>query len=226
MLPAEKVTHAARGAFALDPRKRYLARPGPPADVPEVALARPRQPLVLEAFYSGQKRAVLRVAPCVRTIWRAGEHMGEVRRLMLVRGQALPLADGAAFTLQTQACQGEARPAIFAHPPWQGASAGGVTVGEFRVALPQAKPLYLRFATGLADVAHDPTLVNIGDGVTFTVSVNGRRIFQKHQRRNGGWREHKVRLDEHAGRMVLLRLATGSGRAIRRTIGRSGMMCG
>ena len=216
-----------QGVFDLDPEQRYLARPGLGA-APPVRLARPEQPLLLKDCYQGAKRAVFRVERSRNQVWEATAALGEAKTQVWVKGKMGPLADGATFTLTSAACHGERRPVIFAHPPWQGASAGGITVGEFKVTLPEAKKLTLRFATGLDDVVHDPNPKHWGDGATFIISVEGKRLFEQHQNRDVGWQEHAVALDDVAGpsgmalpsqwdgratKTIILRLATGPGPA-------------
>jgi len=209
---SEWPAHDEQGAFALDPRRQYLARPAD-GDRAPAALARPEQPLVLETFYRGARRTVAQVRRWTATIWRAADAMGDARRLMLVEGDLLPQAGGGSFIVHAAPCGGEQRTGIFAHPPWQGDAAGAATVGEFTVALPDAEWLALRFATGLADVVHDPALRSAGDGATFMVTVNGERVFSRHQARNGGWQEAEADLTRFAGTTITLRLITTPGPA-------------
>ena len=200
------------GVFGLDSERRYLALPGAPS-LPAVALARPAQPLVLRGYYGGERRVVVEVGAWAPAAWRAEAGMGEVRQLMLVGGKLQPLGQGGCFSWAAAACQGVSKPGIFAHPPWHGAASGGATVGQFRVALPRSPRLMLHFATGLADVVHDPKLADTGDGVTFIISVNGERLFSRHQARDRGWQEAVVDLSRFAGQTVTLRLITAPGPA-------------
>jgi hypothetical protein len=202
----------ARGVFGLDPARRYLARPSRDPSLPP-RLERFAQPLVVQTFYQGAKRLVAQVGHYTRSVWQAADAMGEARPMILVGGKLAPLADGASFSYSSVTAHGELRAGIFAHPPWQGKSVGGATVGEFKIALPKAARLTLRFATGLGDIVHDPNLADKGDGVTFSVLANGERLFSRHHNRDRGWWDAEVDVTRFAGRSIALWLMTDPGPA-------------
>jgi len=199
------------GAYGLDPARRYLARPqaGSP---PPVTLARPTGPVVLTQSCQGEQRASFDLAVPVNSLWSAQAAMGQAKAQVLSRGRLLPLAGGACFQPAAATCMGVRREGIFAHPPWQGEVAGGATVGEFRLAVPRAPRLLLRFATGLADIEHNPE-ADPGDGATFAISVNGTRLFRRHHPRGTGWQEGELDFTSYAGKTVTLRLITEPGPA-------------
>jgi len=201
----------ARGVFALDPGRRYLALARPPAPT-ALALERPPQPLVLQGYCAGEQRAYLSLARPTRVVWQARAALGQATTFVLAGGRRHPLGGGASFTLSSAPGRGERREGIFAHPPWQGAVAGGATVGEFALTLPPAERLTLQFATGLGDLEANPTQP-AGDGATFSVSVNGRRLFTRHHPRGQGWQPAQVDLTGLAGRRLVLRLVTEPGPA-------------
>ncbi len=108
--------------------------------------------------------------------------------------------------------RGERRRAIGVHPPWR--TGWGDTMIDYRVALPNQKPIMLEFATAIRD--HNPEREGGSDGVQFRVLVGDggdfKQIFDRFSDAKR-WEPAQVDLSAYAGREVTLRLQTGPGPA-------------
>jgi len=101
--------------------------------------------------------------------------------------------------------RGASRQALIVHPPWW-RSAGTIFV-EYRVRLPQVRPIRLYFANAIRD--HGPTEPP-SDGVTFRVWVGRQCVFERHTA-SKIWVDGQVDLSQFAGEEILLRLESHPG---------------
>ena len=111
-------------------------------------------------------------------------------------GRDWPLGNGAVVQTLRHVAGGEARTALFMHPPYHSQRGGG-TFAEFVLSIPPGANL--SFAVGVADDAA------CTDGVTFRVSVAGAEAWQRHVLRTG-WQQSTVSLALFAGRTLPLRI--------------------
>lgn len=106
--------------------------------------------------------------------------------------------------------RGGRRHAFSVHPPYRGG--WGDALIDYRIALPNKKPITLGFATAIRDQAKDEPA---SDGVDFRVQVrNGHGEFKEVFARFSAakqWETATVDLSAYAGREVTLRLFTGPG---------------
>jgi hypothetical protein len=112
----------------------------------------------------------------------------------------------------TEADRGGQRRALNVHPPYR--SGWGDALTDFRIALPNQKPIWLNFATAIRD--SDAKREGASDGVDFRVFVNDGGGFKQLFARFSAakrWEPARVDLSEYAGREVTLRLFTGPGPA-------------
>ncbi|MBE0535254.1 MAG: hypothetical protein IH624_06245 [Phycisphaerae bacterium] len=101
--------------------------------------------------------------------------------------------------------RGARRRALQIHPPWYG-KAGTVFV-EYRVTLPETRPIALRFANAIRDSGpQEPA----SDGVTFRVWVGDEKRFDRHTD-SKTWLDGEADLSDYAGKTVLLRLESHPG---------------
>ncbi len=101
--------------------------------------------------------------------------------------------------------RGATRDALSVHPPWK--PRGGTIFSEYRVQLPDTKPIALHFANAIRDHhANEPA----SDGVTFRVWVDDNVVFERHTD-SKQWVEGRVDLSDYVGREVLLRLESHPG---------------
>ncbi|MDR0335674.1 MAG: DUF5696 domain-containing protein [Planctomycetaceae bacterium] len=99
----------------------------------------------------------------------------------------------------------KSRQSINMHPPYRG-GIGNVGV-EYRIAIPETKPITLSFFSAVRDVVPPETP---SDGVTFRVLVNNEKVYEKHNAATD-WVENKVDLTSFAGREIMLRLESDPG---------------
>lgn len=92
---------------------------------------------------------------------------------------------------------GRQYPSISGHPP-----SHGLAVMSWLLALPDAPVLKLKFTAGISPNAST-------EGVGFSVSVNGERLWDLVGTSPGSW-DGEVDLSEYAGRVVVLELVTDS----------------
>jgi len=97
------------------------------------------------------------------------------------------------------------RQAIGMHPPYHG-GVGNVGV-EFRVQLPETKPISLSFFSAMRDthLSEPPS-----DGVTYRVKVDDKTVYEKHDAERV-WVAHEVNLSEFAGQEIVLTLESDPG---------------
>jgi hypothetical protein len=96
-------------------------------------------------------------------------------------------------------CGGEARPAIFAHPPYQPPE--GETFVEYTVDIPKLPNVTLKFEMGISDSAKNP------GAVTFAVAAGSTELFRERVL-PGEWRLGRVGLDQYRGASIRLRFLT------------------
>ncbi|MBI2299264.1 MAG: hypothetical protein HYU66_10045 [Armatimonadetes bacterium] len=203
-----------RHLFGLDPERRYSISPQHP-DPQVLHLVSASQPIILQEVRDNPRRALFRLAGQTAVVADLVETAASAGTGILVDGRPESLSAGAQFSAVPGASGGEALPAIAAHPPYQGTTAGGLTYGEYLVAVPAKGRTLLRFALGLGDLT-DPQQAAadqqkpLSDGVTFVVSVDGKELFGEHWLR-GKWARREVDLSAYRGKPVVLRLATGPG---------------
>jgi hypothetical protein len=130
--------------------------------------------------------------------------------------QSLPVGwSGAEATTGTYASvqeieRGERRWALSVHAPWR--TGWGTAMFDYRVQMPQAKPIVLDFATAIRD--HNPQTEAGSDGVEFQVQVDSGNGFQTLWRRFSDarrWESARVDLSAFAGKTITLRLLSGPG---------------
>ena len=125
-----------------------------------------------------------------------------VRTGIIHKGKELPRQRGATFHKTEVAIAGVQKPAIDAHPPWQGII--GDTFGEWTLLLPDSPRIQLEFDIGLADGSEG------SDGVTFIVSVQGNEIFRQHHN-SQRWKHISLDMTRYRGQSVKLRFTTTPG---------------
>ena len=123
---------------------------------------------------------------------------------ILLNGVELPRQRGATFQRVEASIAGVQKPAIHAHPPYQGIS--GDAFGEWTISLPERPNIRLKFDIGLRDGSEG------SDGVTFIVSVEGDEIFREHYNAQR-WQHFNLDLTRYQKQRVTLRLTTTPGPA-------------
>ena len=121
---------------------------------------------------------------------------------IVVNGTEFPIGRGATFRLSESTLSGVTKPAIHAHPFYQGGS--GNTFGEFTFTLPDSPDIHLQFHIGLWEGSQN------SDGVTFIVSVQGDEIFRQHYNQQK-WQPVTLDLSSYRGKLVKLRFTTTPG---------------
>ena len=121
---------------------------------------------------------------------------------ILLNGVALPRQRGATFQRVEASVAGVQKPAIHAHPPYQGIT--GDAFGEWTTSLPESPRIRLEFDIGLRDGSEG------SDGVTFIVSVKGDEIFREHYNAQG-WQHFSLDLTPYRKQQVTLRFTTTPG---------------
>jgi len=108
--------------------------------------------------------------------------------------------------------RGERRRAIGVHPPWR--TGWGEAMLDYRLALPDQRPIVLDFATAIRD--HNAEREAGSDGVEFRVFVSDggdfKSVFERFSAAKR-WEPARVDLSAYAGREITLRLFTGPGPA-------------
>jgi len=143
-------------------------------------------------------------------VYDFAQNVADARCGTLKDGDERQLEEGGSFEPTSEAGPDGIMRCIFAHPPWKGApgkrvKGRGETFGEYRIKLP-AEPLELVFQTGLRSRATE------SDGVTFSVSIDGKEVFRRHQPK-GEWTGHRLDVAGYAGKEVVIRFVTGPGDA-------------
>ena len=118
------------------------------------------------------------------------------------KGKELPRQRGASFYKTEVSIAGVRKPAIDAHPPWQGIS--GDTFGEWNLSLPDSPHIRLEFDIGLAEDSEN------SDGVTFIVSIQGGEIFRRHHTEQR-WEHIRLDLTSYRGQHIKLRFTINPG---------------
>jgi hypothetical protein len=106
--------------------------------------------------------------------------------------------------------RGTSQRALAMHPPWK--PSGGTIFVEYRLRLPETKPIELRFANAIRDHTADEAP---SDGVTFRVWAGegeGKllKLFERHTD-SKRWVEGKADLGRFVGKEILLRLESHPG---------------
>ena len=125
-----------------------------------------------------------------------------VKTGIVVNRTELPLQRGATFRHSQSTLSGVTKPAIHAHPFYQGGS--GDTFGEFTLPLPDSPDIRLQFYIGLWEGSER------SDGVTFIVSVQEDEIFRQHYNQQE-WQPVTLDLSPYWGKLVKLRFTTTPG---------------
>ncbi|MDR2705629.1 MAG: DUF5696 domain-containing protein, partial [Planctomycetaceae bacterium] len=99
----------------------------------------------------------------------------------------------------------KSRQSINMHPPFRGGI--GNTGIEYRIALPEVKPITLSFFSTVRNTVPPETP---SDGVTFRVLVNNEKVYEKHNAATN-WVENEVDLTVFAGKEIVLRLESDPG---------------
>ncbi|MDR0610978.1 MAG: DUF5696 domain-containing protein [Planctomycetaceae bacterium] len=99
----------------------------------------------------------------------------------------------------------KSRQSINMHPPYRG-GIGNAGV-EYRIALPEIKPITLSFFSAVRHIVPPETP---SDGVTFRVLVNNEKVYEKHNAETD-WGENEVDLTSFAGKEIVLRLESDPG---------------
>ena len=121
---------------------------------------------------------------------------------IVVNGTELPLQRGGTFRHSPSTLSGVTKPAIHAHPFYQGGS--GNTFGELTLPLPDSPDIRLQFHIGLWEGSQN------SDGVTFIVSVQEDEIFRQHYNQQK-WQPVTLNLSPYRGKIVKLRFTTTPG---------------
>lgn len=106
---------------------------------------------------------------------------------------------------RSSVARGETKMSLQMHPPY--VPRGGSIFAEFRLQLPDTKPLRLAFFNAIRD-HHPPEPPS--DGVTFRVWANGEQLFERHTDAKQ-WVAGEADLSRFAGREILLRLESHPG---------------
>ncbi len=125
-----------------------------------------------------------------------------VRTGIVVNGRELPRQKGATFRRTEASVSDVRKPAIEAHPPWQGLI--GNAFGEWTLSLPDSPNILLEFDIGLQDGSEG------SDGVTFIVSVQGNEIFRQHHNAQR-WKHISLDLTPYRGQHIKLRFTVTPG---------------
>ena len=125
-----------------------------------------------------------------------------VRTGIVHEGKELPQQKGATFRRTEASVSGVRKPAIDAHPSWQGLI--GNAFGEWELPLPESPRVRLEYDIGLQDGSEN------SDGVTFIVSVQGNEIFRQHHNAQR-WKHFSLDLTPYRGQRIKLRFTTTPG---------------
>lgn len=125
-----------------------------------------------------------------------------VRTGIVVNGTEWPLQRGGTFRHSQSTISGVTKPAIDAHPFYQGGS--GDTFGEFTFPLPDSPDIRLEFYIGLREGSQN------SDGVTFIVSAQEDEIFRQHYNQQK-WQPVTLNLSSYRGKLVKIRFITTPG---------------
>ena len=125
-----------------------------------------------------------------------------VRTGIVLNGTELPLQRGGTFRHSQSTLSGVTKPAIHAHPFYQGGS--GDTFGEFTLTLPDSPHIRLEFYIGLWEGSQN------SDGISFIVSVQDDEIFHQHYDQQK-WEQVTLDLSPYRDKTVKLRFTTTPG---------------
>ena len=140
-----------------------------------------------------------------RVAWRRFD--GDMRYTPV--GYGGTLADGHAYFAVSRISRGVMKPTLCMHPPWQGGA--GTIFAEYRVKLPETKPIVLQFANAIRD--HYPPEPP-SDGVTFRVwagPAGGEKVIFERHTDSKKWLGGKADLTAFAGKEIVLRLESHPG---------------
>jgi hypothetical protein len=188
-----------RMLYGLDPRRQYWLE----------RVERPAQTAHLESLPLGVKLAAetavtggyarFAFEPVETTVYDLIDHFLETRKGVAIGGTDSGLRAGAAVNLTTMSCGGEARPAIFTHPP--NLPPAGQTFVEYTIPVPMAPHVTLEFEMGISDAAKKKGTV------TFVVAAGATELLRQ-QVGSGEWRPGRVSLDRYRGTTIRLRFLT------------------
>ena len=192
-----------QGLYGLDPGRTYLCAPEPrQSDEPH--LLRLPEGVIARGLRSSADFMLfdLGTTPHGFDLRRA---FADASLGITVAGQDRPMGSQAQFIATSASCGGKTKDALFAHPPWD-AEHGviGEAFAEWTVKVPEAAKPAVEFSFGLRDGAEK------GDGVTFSVRVDGKELLRKDWKRCE-WLPCRVDLAPYAGRTIKLRFAVGKG---------------
>lgn len=101
--------------------------------------------------------------------------------------------------------RGGLRNSFAVHPPYRGGA--GNTAIEYRIKLPDERPIKLFFENAIRDVfPPEPP----SDGVTFRVDIDAKKAYEKHSK-STSWEPNELDLSEYAGKEISLALVTDPG---------------
>ncbi|MDR0326838.1 MAG: DUF5696 domain-containing protein [Planctomycetaceae bacterium] len=130
---------------------------------------------------------------------------GKESQLLPIGFQGNEPTSAANISRQTMDRGGVVRQSFGMHPPWRG-GVGNVGI-EYRIKLPDAKPISLSFFSAMRDIY---PLEPPSDGVTYRVKVDGKTVYEKHDATTD-WTLHEVDLTAFAGKEILLTLESDPG---------------
>ncbi len=136
-----------------------------------------------------------------RVIW---QYIDGPQNIMPVNWSGSDQTSGT-FAAVENVFRGEFKPALTVHPPWR--TRPGTAFIEFRVKLPDTRPLTLTFANAIRD-SHEPEPSS--DGVTFCVWADSDKIFDRHTD-SKSWLPAVVDLSQYAGHEISLKLESHPG---------------
>jgi len=137
-----------------------------------------------------------------RGVWN---HDNQPEQILPVGFQGNVGISAASISRQSMDRGGVARQSIGMHPPYRG-GVGNVGV-QYRVKLPETKPIALSFFTAMRDTfPPEPP----SDGVTYRIKVDGKTVYEKHDAEKT-WVAHEADLSEFAGKEILLTLESDPG---------------
>ncbi|MHC4398760.1 MAG: DUF5696 domain-containing protein [Planctomycetota bacterium] len=188
------------------------ARTAHPILILETKLAEPPQAVIPVAWQPFPVAADGELA-----LWRLQAHrsviavFGEKPKTMPAGWQGSEPRCRGSLSLRSETLAGQARSVLAIHPPWYDGLVGTQLV-EFPLALPECKPIMLRFANAVTPTGE-------GDGVTFRVRVApleapegelGQVVFDRHVDATT-WHEAEADLSRFGGRAVRLQLESHPG---------------
>ncbi len=137
-----------------------------------------------------------------RAVWN---HDGKPQQVLPVGFQGSDKTSSASISRTSMDRNGIGRQSLGMHPPYKG-GVGNVAV-EYRVKLPETKPLTLSFFTAVRSVTPPESP---SDGLTYRVKADGKTVYEKNSAETD-WGAHEVDLSAFAGKEILLTLESDPG---------------